>query len=122
MAKYSPAQLKARPQHKVPVTMVLRDERGGKQEVVAEVVYRGLSLDDQADFPVLEGLEGKERVDAVKAQLARLVVAIPDFGVGPDDEQRPDAVYFGEMEIENATAISRAITEARSVPTKPTAS
>lgn len=125
MSKYNPKQLKARRKHKVPVTFILRDEVGRKQEVVADVIYRGLSLDDQPDFPTVEGLEGKERIEAVKKQLAALVVAVPDFGVGPAEEgyeQPPDESYFGEMEIENATAISVAIGEARSVPTSPTAS
>jgi hypothetical protein len=122
MSKFKPGQLKAAVPHKVTVKLLLRDDAGEKQEVETHVFYRGLSLDAQADFPTVEGLEGKERIEAVKQQLERLVHSIPDFGVGPDDEQKPDAAYFGEMDDAHVNAISEAIGEDRDPNVKPSSS
>lgn len=122
MPKYNPSQLRADAPHKVPVRLIIRDGEGRRQEITTDVFYRGLSLDDQADFPSVEGKEGKERIEAVKQQLARLVVKIPDFGVGPaeeDFEQQPDAKYFGGIDDSHVNAISEAITEDRDPNAKP---
>lgn len=122
MPKFNPRQLKASAPHKVKVKLMIRDEHGEKQEVETDVYYRGLSLDDQAEFPSVEGKEGKERIEAVKAQLARLVYNIPDFGVGPDGEQKADEAYFGEMDDAHVNAISEAIAEDRDPNGKPSSS
>lgn len=125
MPKFNPNQLRAAAPHKVTVKLIIRDDEGAKQEVTTDVIYRGLSLDDQPDFPSVEGLEGKARLDAIKAQLAFLVVSIPDFGVGPADkgyEQQPDAAYFGAMDDPHITAISDAIAEDRDPNAKPSSS
>jgi hypothetical protein len=110
--KFSPSQLLAAAPHKVSVRLVIRDERGEKQEVMTDVFYRALSLDDQLSFPSVEGKDGAERIEAVKEQLAILVVKIPDFGVGPvaeSFEQEADASFFGAMEDSFVNAISEAI-------------
>lgn len=120
--KFNPGQLRAAAPHKVKVTLQIRDEVGEKQEVETAVYYRGLSLDDQAEFPTVEGKEGKERIEAVKQQLSRLVHSLPDFGVGPDFEQKPDEAFFGEMDDAHVTAISEAIQEDRDPNTKPSRS
>ena len=125
MAKFNPGQLRADAPHKVSVTLVIRDAGGEKQSVVTDVFYRALSLDDQATFPSVENKEGQERVEAVKAQLAALVVKIPDFGVGPAAEgfeQEADAAFFGALEDAHVNAISEAIAEDRDPNGTPSAS
>ncbi len=119
MAQYTPGQLKASAPHKAKVKLVIRKDDGEKQEVETFVLYRGLSLDDQADFPSVEGLAGKDRIDVVKKQLERLVIGLPEFGVGPEEEQKADEAYFGAMEDAFVTAISDAIGEDRDPNTKP---
>jgi hypothetical protein len=104
------------------VKLVIRDEQGEKQEVETAVFYRALSLDDQATFPSVEGKEGKERIEAVKAQLALLVHSIPEFGVGPDDEQEPSPEFFGTLEDAHVNAISEAIAEDRDPNSLPSSS
>ena len=121
-SRFNPNQLKAAAPHKVMVKLVIRDEGGEKQEVETPVFYHGLSIDDQADFPSVEGKEGKERIEAVKAQLARLVHSLPEFGVGPGQEQKADEDYFGEMEDSYVNAISEAIAEDRDPNARPSSS
>lgn len=122
MSKFNPKQLRADAPHKVMVRLVIRDEQGEKQEVETAVFYRALSLDDQVSFPSVEDKVGKERVEAVKQQLALLVHSLPDFGVGPDDEQKPDAEYFGTLDDAHVNAISEAIAEDRDPNPKPSSS
>lgn len=116
MKKFNPNGLRADAPHKVTVKLVYRNEAGEKEVVETEVFYRGLSLDTQDDFPTTEGKEGKERTEAVKQQLAALVVKIPDFGVGPAEdgfEVQPDAAFFGPLEDTHVNAIGDAIAEDR---------
>jgi hypothetical protein len=125
MPKFNPKALRADAPHKVKVRLVIRDEAGEKQEVTTDVFYRALSLDDQVGFPSVEGKEGTGRVEAVKEQLALLVVKIPDFGVGPvadGFEQEADACFFGAMEDSFFNAISEAIAEDRDPNATPSGS
>jgi hypothetical protein len=122
MPKFNPNQLKASAPHKVPVTLTIRDEAGEKVEVETYVYYRGLSLDDQATFPSVDGLEGEARIAVVKKQLSLMVHSIPDFGVGPGEAQKADEAFFGEMEDGHVNAISEAIAEDRDPNVKPSSS
>jgi hypothetical protein len=119
MPKYSPSQLRADAPHRVKVKLSIRDDEGNKQIVETDVYYRGISLDTTGQIPDIEGKEGQDRLDVLKAQLAMLVSGIPDFGVGLDLEQKPDAEFFGGLEDANIDAISNAIAEDRDPNTKP---
>lgn len=121
-AQYKPNQLKASMPHKVPVRLTIRNAAGEKQVVEVDVFYRGLSLDALADFPMVDGKEGKERIDALKEQLVRIVISIPAFGVGPDFEQKADADFFGEMDDAHVDAINDAIGSDRDPNAKPSSS
>jgi hypothetical protein len=122
MSQYHPSQLRADAPHKVTVKLVFRDKEGNKQIVDTDVYYRGISLDTVGTIPDIEGKEGQERIDVIKAQLATLVTGIPAFGVGLDLVQKPDAAFFGEIEDANLDAISTAIAEDRDPNSKPSIS
>lgn len=119
MPKYDPRQLRADAPHKATATLAIRNAAGEKEVIETSFYYRGLSLDETGTFPDVAELKGKERIEVVKEQLARLIHSIPDFGVGPDDEQKPDAEYFGAMEDAHVDAFSDAIQKDREVPQKP---
>lgn len=113
-------RVKATARHSTKVTLRVPNEEGVVEEKEVTVFYRGLSMADAAAFPETEGLEGEARNAVVRKQLAFLVTEIPAF-VG--DDERPvktDEAFFNELDIEHVTAISGALREARSVPTKPT--
>lgn len=122
MPKYDPRQLRADAPHRAKATLVFRDSEGIKHIVETDVFYRGISLDTTGTIPDIEGKEGQERIDVLKAQLAMLVTGIPEFGVGLDLEQKPDAAFFGDLEDANIEAISNAIAEDRDPNTKPSIS
>ena len=122
MPKYNPNQLRADAPHKVKVKLLIRDEEGTRQIIETDVYYRGISLDSVGAIPDIEGKEGQERLDVIKAQLAMLVTRIPEFGVGPELEQKPDAAFFGGLEDANLDAISNAIAEDRDPNSKPSSS
>jgi hypothetical protein len=120
MPKYDPKKLRAGATPKKATATLAITGDGGEMEVIeADVFFRGLSLDETAEFPDDTGLLGKERIEVIKRQLALIVVSIPDFGVGPDQEQKADEEYFGAMEDAHVEAISEAIRKRREVPTKP---
>lgn len=111
-ATYSPAALRADRPHRVKVTLEIRNEAGEREAVETDVYYRAVSLDDRDAFPAVVGLTGRALDDAVKAQLAYLVLKIPRFGVGPAAEgfeQAADAAFFGALDDKNISAISTAI-------------
>lgn len=123
MPKYDPKKLRAGgPPKKAPVTLAITNDAGEMEVIETEVFFRGLSLDETADLPDDTGLQGKERIEVIKRQLALIVLSIPDFGVGPDEEQKADTEYFGAMEDAHVDAISDAIRKRREIPTKPSSS
>lgn len=123
MPKYDPKKLRAGAvPKKAPVTLVVTNDAGEAAVIETDVFFRGLSLDQTAEFPDDTGLKGKERIDVIKQQLALIVLSIPDFGVGPDEEQKADAEYFGAMEDAHVEAISEAIRKRREIPTRPSSS
>jgi hypothetical protein len=123
MPKYDPKKLRAgATPKKAPTTFVITSDGGEPEIIEADVFFRGLSLDETAEFPDDTGLKGKEKIEVIKRQLALIVVSIPDFGVGPDEKQKADAEYFGAMEDAHVEAISEAIRKAREIPTRPSSS
>jgi hypothetical protein len=120
MSTINVRRVKATAPHKTEATIRVPNEQGVVEETEITIFYRGLSMADADEFPETEGLEGEERNAAVRKQLAFLVTEIPEF-VG--DDHRPvetNEEFFNELDVEHLTAISGALREARSVPTKPT--
>ncbi len=116
-------KVKATMRRKATATVTVEGDDGELQTLELTIFYRGLTLDDTGQFTDLEKLEGEEARNAeVKRQLAFMVEEIPNF-VGDDGlPVATDVEFFSELEVTYLNAISEAITEHRSLPTKPSAS
>lgn len=120
--KINVGRVKATARHTAKVALNIPNAEGAAELTEVTIRYRGLSMADAANFPETEGLEGEERNAAVRKQLAFFVQEIPEF---VDDDGEPvttDESFFNELDIEHVSAISKAIQDARAVPTKPTVS
>jgi hypothetical protein len=108
---------------KATATITVEGDNGERQALELTIFYRGLTLDDTGQFTDLEKLENEQERNAeVKRQLAFMVEEIPNF-VGDDGlPVATDVEFFSKLEVTYLNAISAAITEHRSLPTKPSAS
>lgn len=114
-------RVKANARHKVKAVIVLPTDEGIAEQVEIEIVYRGLTLAESSEFEDLSELEGEARTAELIKQLAFVVEEIPSF-VGDDDAPVAcDAAFFAELDVTILHAISKAIQDAREVPTKPIA-
>src|SRR5436309_971564 len=81
------------------------------------VLYRGISLRLAREF---EQATDEDKA-AVVAQIARIVVGLPDI-LGEDEKPvEPSSEFFEALDIENLRAISDAIGNDINPPTKPSA-
>jgi hypothetical protein len=116
-------KVKATTRRTATTTITVSGDDGQPQEVELSIFYRGLSLDDTGQFKDLDEIENEaERNEEIKRQLAFMVEEIPNF-VGDDGQPAvTDFAFFTELDVTYLNAVSAAIREQRSVPTKPSVS
>lgn len=122
VSKIHVARVKATARHRTKATIHVPNDEGVVEPREINIFYRGLSMNDSEEFPEVEGLEGEARNEAVRKQLAFFVLEIPEFTGDDDAPVKIDEGFLKELDIEHVSAISKAIQEARAVPTSPTAS